>query len=97
MKKLVFTPAAQVDIERIWNYSFKEWGVDQAERYIKIIRDTCQKLASGYKQGREVDIRQDYLKYPSGHHMIYFLEHSDRIEVVRILHGKQDVQQHLFH
>ena len=36
-----------------------------------------------------------YLKYPSGAHVIYFRDYSDRLEVVRILHGKQDVQRYL--
>jgi len=97
MRRIIFTPAAQNDIENIWDYSFKEWGIEQAERYIEGIRDTCRALALGYKRGRAIDVRQGYMKCPTGQHMIYFLERDDRLEVVRILHGKQDVQRNLLH
>lgn len=97
MKALTFTPAAEADINGIWEYSFEGWGLAQAERYITEIRDTCRVLAAGQKEGRVVNVRPGYLKYPSGAHMIYFRDHGDRLEIVRILHGKQDVQRHLMH
>jgi len=97
MKRFVFASVKQNDIEDIWDYSFKEWGIGQAERYIEAIRDTCLALALSYKGGRTVDVRQGYMKCPTGQHMIYFLESSDRLEVVRILYGKQDVQWRLLH
>ena len=95
MKILTFTPAAEADLDRIWEYSFDRWGLDQAERYLKEIRDTCRALAADQKRGRVADVRPGYLKYPSGAHVIYFRDHGDRLEIVRILHGKQDVQRHL--
>ena len=62
---------------------------------LKEIRDTCRALAADRKRGRVADVRPGYLKYPSGAHVIYFRDHGDRLEIVRILHGKQDVQRHL--
>lgn len=74
MKALAFTPAAEDDLDGIWDYSVRGWGLDQAERYIKDIRETCRALASGRKRGRAVDVLPGCLKYPSGAHVIYFRE-----------------------
>ena len=95
MKSLVFTPAAQVDIEVIWDYTVEHWGLEQADRYTDDIRDACYDLASGYRQGRPADVRHGYFKYLIGSHVIYFRDHTDRIEVVRILHGRMDVDRQL--
>lgn len=95
MKALAFSPAAVADLEHIWNHSAEYWGPDQADRYTDEIRDACLELASGVKQGRPVDVRSGYLKYATGTHMIYFRDHGDRLDVIRILHQRQDVSRNL--
>ncbi|MDR1227443.1 MAG: type II toxin-antitoxin system RelE/ParE family toxin [Azoarcus sp.] len=95
MKSLVFSPAARVDVDVIWDYTVEHWGADQADRYMDDIRDACHGLASDRRQGRPVDVRPGYLKYLAGSHVVYFRDHGDRLEVVRILHGRMDVDRHL--
>jgi toxin ParE1/3/4 len=95
MKILAFSPAAQADIEDIWNYSTANWGPDQADHYTDEIRDTCQAIANGERRGRAVDVRPGYLKISTGSHVVYFRNRKDRLEIIRILHGKQDVDRHL--
>ena len=95
MKALAFTPLAIADIEAIWDYSSETWGPDQADRYTDEIRDACHALAAGWKMGRFVDIRSGYLKYTTGSHIIYLKDQMDRLEVIRILHSRQDVERHL--
>lgn len=41
MKVLVFSPAAEMDLEHIWDHSVEIWGLDQADRYLDEIRDAC--------------------------------------------------------
>ncbi len=95
MKALVFSPAAEADIEKIWNYSADNWGPDQADRYTDDIRDACQAVATSQKRGRIVDLRPGYLKIATGSHMVYFRERADRVEIIRILHVAQDVERNL--
>ena len=95
MKTLAFTPLAIGDIEGIWDYSAETWGPDQADRYTDEIRDACNALAAGWRTGRLVDIMPRYLKYTTGSHIIYFKAQIDQLEVIRILHSKQDVERHL--
>lgn len=95
MKAVAFTPAAQSDLDEIWDYSATTWGAEQADRYIDAIRDACIALAAGKRHGRPVEVRADYLQCSTGSHRIYFRDCGDRLEVVRVLHGRQDMERHL--
>ncbi|MFO1202203.1 MAG: type II toxin-antitoxin system RelE/ParE family toxin [Tabrizicola sp.] len=92
---LTFSPAAVADIGAIWDYSAETWGVDQADRYVDDIRNVCVSLASGGRSGRRVDVRDGYLKYPVGRHLIFFRQGGPGIVVIRVLHQCMDVDRHL--
>jgi toxin ParE1/3/4 len=95
MKALSYAPSAQSDIDAIWDYSAEHWGADQANRYVRDIRVTCHALAMGTRRGRVSNIRFGYLKCPIGSHVIWFRDHGDRLQIMRILHAAQDVERHL--
>jgi len=95
VKSLAFLPAAEADIEAIWDYSADRWGEDQADRYTDDIRILCEAVARGDKSGRPVDVRPGLLKCRMASHMIYFRSEADRIVVVRLLHSAQDVERNL--
>lgn len=89
------TPRAISDLEEIWRYTFKTWSADQADRYHNDIIAVCRDLAAGHKKGRPVSIREGYFKYPSGSHLIFYRLTENGLVVVRILHRRMDVEQHL--
>jgi len=95
MKALALSPAAEADIDQIWDYTASTWGVDQADDYTDKIRTACVRLASGVLRGRPVDVHPGYFKQSVGSHVIYFRDKKGRIEVIRILHQKQDVSRNL--
>ena len=97
MTGFVLSPAARTDIEHIWDYTVDNWGVDQAERYVRGIREACEVLANGHRQGRAVDeIRAGYLKLAVGSHFLFYRITGDgQIDVVRILHRRMDVPARL--
>jgi toxin ParE1/3/4 len=95
VKALLFSPAAEIDLANIWDYSADNWGPDQADRYTDEIRDACKALVIGHKQGKTVDVRPGYMKLPTGSHVVYFRDYSDQIHVMRILHSRMDVALHL--
>lgn len=95
MKPLAFSPAAEADIDGIWEYSAETWGPDQADRYTDEIRDACLALAHERKLGRLVDVRSGYLRLSTGSHVIYYLDHGDRLAVIRVLHNRMDANLHL--
>ncbi len=36
-----------------------------------------------------------FKKYLCGSHVVYFLDYPDHLDVIRILHQRQDAEQHL--
>lgn len=45
MKEIELTPKAEEDLEAIWNYSFRQFGVVQADEYIDRIAAVFDALA----------------------------------------------------
>lgn len=95
MRQLVFTVQATDDLDAIWEYTYENWGLDQAERYVRDLRAVCQALALRKRIGRTTTMRRGYLSCPCGSHVIWYRELPDRIDVIRILHSAQDVDRHL--
>ncbi len=96
MNRLALAPAAQADLDGIWDYTARHWGADQAELYLTAIRDACLDLAKGVRPSRPVDIRSGYRKLAVGSHVLFFRIADDGgIVVVRILHRAMDVERNL--
>ena len=97
MRKLLFSPTAQKDLEGIYDYTFETWGIAQAEHYVRELHKTCNDLATGNIKGRNADfIRPGYFKKPCGSYFIFYRNpNPETLEVVRILHQRMDVESHL--
>lgn len=91
------SPAARNDLNDIWNYTLRQWGASQAERYVLSLRDACDALAAGRRQGQAIDgIRPGYRKLPVGSHFLFYrLDPPARIEIIRILHQRMNVPSRL--
>jgi len=94
-KSYRLSPLAETDLEEIWLYTFKTWSMVQADIYIKKLVSAFEGLAAGTKQGRPADILPNFQKYLCGSHVIYFLEYADHLDIIRVLHQRQDAQRHL--
>lgn len=96
MTGFVLSPAAQLDVDEIWDYTAEHWSVDQADRYTRDIRDACRELAAGSRISRAVDIREGYRKSAVGSHVLFYkTDDTGRIVVMRILHQRMDAGRHL--
>jgi toxin ParE1/3/4 len=89
------SPLAEVDLEKIWLYTFEHWSLVQADTYHQSFVTAFNELASGKKQGRPSDVLPGFMKYLCNSHMIYFLEYPNHLDVIRILHQRQDAERHL--
>lgn len=90
------TPAAQRDLSSIWDFTEERWDVSQAERYIRKIQAAVERIAEDPDIGRTREgIREGYRSYAIGSHIIFYMPSADHIEIVRILHQRMDVDQHL--
>lgn len=94
-KPYTLAPLAEIDLEEIWFYTFQTWSLAQADSYLRDVVAAFEALVSGVRTGQEVDVRPGYLKCPVGSHMVYFWERKGRIEIIRVLHQRQDVSLNL--
>ena len=95
IRQVRLTPKARADIDAIRKYSEKEWGKDQAIKYIRTIHAVLQLIDSNPGIARKAeDIRPGLLKYPAGSHLIFFRLTEEAIDIVRILHKRMDMEAH---
>jgi len=89
-------PKARADLAEIWSYTAEHWSPQQADIYHNGIVEVLAALAVGRLKGRSVDfIRTGYFKYPAASHFVFFKLAEYGIDVIRILHQRMDVAQHL--
>ena len=96
MKRLLFSPRAQADVEEIWEYSTQRFGAEQTDAYIREIQRAAQTIAKDPRRGRACDeIREGYRKFSVGSHVLFFRVAGESVVVVRILHQRMDFERHL--
>ena len=92
----IISPRAQGDLDEIWTYTTKRWGVDQAEIYIREIGKHIEAVAARPAMGRACpEIRDGYHRYRAASHVLFYRLIDDGIDVVRILHERMDFGRHL--
>jgi len=97
MSEVVLSPKAKADLSEIWDYTYSEWGVEQAEKYVRDLWTVMQEQTSDYTKSVDIgDVRKGYRKVRAGSHVIFFkVTRNGVIDVVRILHQKMDFDRHL--
>jgi toxin ParE1/3/4 len=87
---------AENDLEEIWLYSLQEWGVDQADKYIRALLSRFSWLSENPTIGKyRTDIKPGYYSFPEGRHVIFYTLTSYGIDVIGIPHQRMDVMGHL--
>jgi toxin ParE1/3/4 len=91
------TRRADEDLKEIYRYTRRTWGRTQAERYIRGLEQRFTALADNPLTGiaRE-DLRPEGLRsIVHGDHVVFYQQQSYGVLIVRVLHGRQDVGEHL--
>lgn len=89
---------ASEDIENIWLYTFENWSLEQADRYINLIFDEIEYLANNPSSGKDLGyIRKDYCCSKVKSHLIFYRlsVSQNQIEVIRVLHQQMDIENRL--
>ena len=94
-KSYRLSPLSEVDLEEIWLYTLNRWSMEQADTYHRLLVEAFEGLAGGTKQGRPTDVLPGFHKYLCGSHVIYFIDYPNYLDVIRILHQRQDAERHL--
>lgn len=88
---------AQNDLEQIWLYTFENWSIDQADRYLNLLIDEMEYLCLKPNSGFNFDqIRTGYWRTKVKSHFIFYrINQSSELEIIRILHERMDVENQL--
>ena len=96
MNSVRLTPLAKADLNDIWEYSAKQWNIEQAEAYMRALDATFHLLVLNPRLGRNIDdIRKGYFKFSTASHILIYRVHKAQVEIVRILHKSSDVETQL--
>ena len=96
MSNFKLTVKAKEDLKNIAKFTEKTWNKKQRNSYLKQFDNTFKLISNTPGIGKDCDfIKEGYLKYPQGSHIIFYKKVSaDEILVVRILHKQMDVRRY---
>ncbi len=96
MAEYRLSPAAQNDLDDIFDYTVRQWGLEQAVSYMQLIENACTTFAQAPAQVQDCGhIRPGYRRGIVEQHAIYFCIEDYGIAVIRILHQRMDTHRHL--
>lgn len=90
-----FTLDAADDLDRIWVYTHKNWGIDQADLYIEQLHACCQNIALGHAYIRHINGLDDIGIHHCHHHCLFFKKINDNIIIIAIFHENMDLLKRL--
>ena len=97
MSRYLLSPAAQSDLEQIWDYTCHRCNVEQADEYLRELQRAIE-LAAANPRIRLAcnEIRPGYRKLAAASHTLYYRVTPDGvIDVVRVPHQRMDADRQL--
>lgn len=83
---------ADQDISNIYDYTYSEFGDDQAVAYLADLETILLKLVDYPELGRErPEIRVGLRSFSYRNHVIFYRIRETHIRIVRVLHGSRDL------
>lgn len=98
MPKVRYSNKAVEDLSSIWDYTFTQWSESQADEYYAMLISACNRLLypSEISNRSYDEISEGLLGVKAGHHLIFYnILENDDVMIIRILHEKMDIKQHL--
>jgi toxin ParE1/3/4 len=96
MLQLLITPQAELDLEEIFVYTLKTWGISQAEKYQDDLYDQMVHFTSNPDIGSDYYGKVGtYKKIHCNRHLIFYRVEGQNCIVVRVLHERMDLISHI--
>lgn len=88
---------AVTDLENIWIYTFEKWSSKQADRYYNLIINEIEFISKNFNTGKTMDhIRKGYRASVVKSHLIFYrMGQNNKVEIIRILHQRIDVEHRI--
>ena len=94
--QLVIAPAAKADLKEIYQYGLRQWGQAQSDSYLENLKDHFWSLTEQPLMGVErPELLPGLRTLPIESHALFYRVTTDTVEIIRVLHGRQDPQRHL--
>ena len=88
--------AVEAELERIWFYTFQEWGVEQADTYLGLLIARFAWLAENPHAGKpRDDVKPGYYSFPEGMHVVFYTIGEKEIDIIGIPHQSMDIISYL--
>ncbi len=92
-KDLVISREAIRDLEGHWDYIASD-NIEKADQFIDRLYEKCNDIAKYDAVGRKRDeLMPGLLSVACKNRIIFFFREATEIQIVRILHGAQDIEQ----
>lgn len=89
--RLKYSAAALADIKSIYRHSARQFGLAQADRYRSGLERVLNQIAEQPSASREhIGYTEPLRVHLYRSHVIFFVQDSDAVRIVRILHQQQD-------
>lgn len=93
---LVIAPLAKHDLKHIYDYGVRNWGDRPASDYLDNLKEHFWGLTEQPKMGIErEELLPSMRSFPVDSHVVFYRLQQSQVEVVRVLHGRQDPQRHI--
>jgi toxin ParE1/3/4 len=90
----LWSPEALDDRERIWDYYVRVAGRHTAEKMLREIAEVIALLEDHPFAGRSRnEVRSDLRSFAATPHVVFYRLVDDRPEIVRVLDGRQDIEE----
>ena len=90
-KRALKSPQTEIDLTAIWDYIAAD-NLRAADALLVRIEATFDMLAETPFAGRErSELRKGLRSFPVGNYLIFYVPTPDGVEVVRVMHGRQDI------
>ncbi|WP_337879952.1 type II toxin-antitoxin system RelE/ParE family toxin [Rheinheimera sp.] len=94
--QLVLAPAAKADLKEFYLYGLRQWGQKQSESYLQQIKNQLWTITLQPLIGRErTELLANIRSLPVESHTLFYRITFNRIEIIRVLHRRQDPGRHL--
>ena len=86
---------ARTDLEEIWVFTFEEWGLEQADKYLNSLFSRFEWLSRNPYTGKDrEDIKNGYYCFPEGMHLVFYIMTEYGIDIIGIPYQNMDVVSH---
>jgi len=93
---LVIAPAAKADLKDIYQYGLGRWGQAQSDSYLENLKEHFWALTEQPLMGVErPELLPGARSLPIKSHALFYKVTTETVEIIRVLHGRQDPQRHL--